>query len=256
MKPRTGKCNLPPPMTRWLDVLDRGFFDLAFPRDCAVTQEPMEDGPFLHLSPAGVALLPRIGDPRCLTCGHPFEGILEGDRACPHCLDLRPAFGRAVCAFRARGPARRIVHRIKYERCPFLADDLAAAAVEDEVFRRHLAGSVLVPVPLHAARRRDRGYNQAERIAGRLADLVAGCRAEALLRKQHETVSQTRLGRQERRQNVAGAFVVAPGQSVDPTTRYVVIDDVLTTGATLHACAIALRKAGAECVDAAALCHG
>ena len=243
-------------MTRWLDVLDRGFLDLIFPRDCAVTQLPMEDEPLRHLSPAGIALLPRIADPRCLNCGHPFEGILEGDRACPHCLDLRPAFGRAVCAFRARGPARRIVHRIKYERCPFLADDLAAAAVEDEVFRRHLAGSVLVPVPLHSARRRDRGYNQAERIAGQLASLVPGCQAETLLRKQHETVSQTRLGRQERRKNVAGAFTLVEGTSVDPARRYVVIDDVLTTGATLHACAIALRQAGAECVDAAALCHG
>jgi ComF family protein len=243
-------------MTRWLDVLDRGFLDLVFPRDCAVTQLPMDDEPLRHLSPAGVGLLPRIGDPRCLTCGHPFEGILEGDRACPHCLDLRPAFGRAVCAFRARGPARRIVHRIKYERCPFLADDLAAAAAEDEVFCRHLAGSILVPVPLHEARRRDRGYNQAERIAGRLAALIPGCRAEALLRKQYETVSQTRLGRQERRKNVAGAFILAPGRSVDPAARYVVIDDVLTTGATLHACAVALRKAGAEGVDAAALAHG
>jgi len=201
----------------WLADLDRGFLDLLFPRDCAVTQEPMDDDAHLHLS---------------------------------------AAFGRAVCAFRAHGPARRIVHRIKYERCPFLADDLAAAAVEDEVFRRHLAGSVLVPVPLHSTRRRDRGYNQAERIAGRLASLVAGCRAETLLRKRRETVSQTRLGRQERRKNVAGAFLLADGRSVDPTRRYVVIDDVLTTGATLHACALALRQAGAECVDAAALAHG
>ena len=243
-------------MTRWLTDLDRGFFDLVFPRDCAVTQEPMDEEARRHLSPAGAARLLRIHDPRCLSCGHPFEGLLEGDRACPHCLDLHPAFGRAVCAFRARGPARWIIHRIKYGRCPFLADDLAAAAVEDEVFRRHLAGSVLVPVPLHASRRRDRGYNQAERIAGRLASLVAGCRAEFLLRKQHETISQTRLGRQERRKNVAGAFVVADGHTVDPNTRYVVIDDVLTTGATLHACALTLRKAGAGLVDAAALAHG
>ena len=71
-----------------------------------------------------------------------------------------------------------------------------------------------------------------------------------------ERYEGTRLGRQERRKNVAGAFVLAEGKSVDPAKRYVVIDDVLTTGATLHACAIALRKAGAECVDAAALCHG
>ncbi|MFM8549622.1 MAG: ComF family protein [Verrucomicrobiota bacterium] len=240
----------------WLADLDRGLFDLAFPRDCAVTLEPMDEGERPHLSAAGADLLPRIHDPRCLTCGHPFEGILEGDRACPHCLDLRPAFARAVCAFRARGPARRIIHRIKYEGCPFLADDLAHAALSDDIFRRHLAGSVLVPVPLHADRRSERGYNQAERIAACLAAQVPGCRAELLLRKRHETTSQTRLGRQERRKNVAGAFVIAEGKSVDPSARYVVIDDVLTTGATLHACALALRKAGAEYVDASALCHG
>lgn len=115
---------------------------------------------------------------------------------------------------------------------------------------------MLVPVPLHADRRFERGYNQAERIATFLAAQVPGCRAELLLRKRHETTSQTRLGRQERRQNVAGTFVVAPGMSVDPGVRYVVIDDVLTTGATLHACAVALREAGAGLVDAAALCHG
>jgi predicted amidophosphoribosyltransferase len=89
-----------------------------------------------------------------------------------------------------------------------------------------------------------------------MAEHVAGCRAEFLLRKQHATISQTRLGRQERRKNVAGAFVVTDGMSVDPNTRYVVIDDVLTTGATLHACALTLREAGATLVDAAALAHG
>jgi ComF family protein len=243
-------------LTRWLDDLDRGWCDLIFPRDCAVTMEPMDEGPRAHLSAAGADRLPRIGDPRCLTCGHPFEGILEGDRACPHCLDLQPAFGRAVCAFRARGPARRIVHRIKYEHCPFLADDLVAVALADETFRRHLAGSVLVPVPLHPTRQRDRGYNQAERIATRLAAQTPGCQAVNLLHKSQETLSQTRLGRKERRQNVAGAFHLRPGQAVDPAVRYVVIDDVLTTGATLHACALVLKNAGAILVDAAALCHG
>lgn len=240
----------------WLTELDRGFFDLIFPRDCAVTQEPMDEGDRLHLSPTGAARLERIADPRCLTCGHPFEGILEGDRACPHCLDLHPAFARAVCAFRARGPARRLIHRIKYERCPFLADDLAHAAVADEGFRRHLAGSILVPVPLHTARRFERGYNQAERIAAVLATHVAGCQTAHLLRKAHATLSQTRLGRQERRKNVAGVFTLADGAIIDPARRYVVIDDVLTTGATLHACALTLKKAGVTHVDAAALCHG
>jgi ComF family protein len=239
-----------------LDDLDRGLFDLIFPRDCAVTQEPMEASGRLHLSAAGADRLDRISDPRCVTCGHPFEGIIEGDRACPHCHELHPAFGRAVCVFRARGPARNIIHRIKYRHSPFLVDDLASVALTDDLFRRHLAGSVLVPVPLHAKRLRDRGYNQAERIADYLAARVPGCRAESLLRKIEETTSQTRLGRHERRQNVAGVFRLNKDAVVSPHLRYVVIDDVLTTGATLHACALTLRKAGATHVDAAALAHG
>ena len=240
----------------WLDDLDRGLLDLVFPRDCAVTQEPMDAGPRRHLSPEGALRLERIHDPRCLSCGHPFEGILEGDQACTHCAELHPAFGRAVCAFRARGPARAIIHRIKYGRCPFFADDLADAALEDEVFRRHLAGSVLVPVPLHRARRQQRGYNQAERLTDYFARYVPGCRLGLLLEKIAETESQTRLGRAERRKNVAGVFRLRDGQVIDSSARYVMIDDVLTTGATLHSCALVLRKSGAKIVDAAALCHG
>lgn len=240
----------------WLDDLERGCVDLIFPRDCVVTQEPMDGGPGRHLSTNGAAQLERIHDPRCLLCGHPFEGILEGHRACPHCAELHPAFGRAVCAFRAQGPARAIIHRIKYGRCPFFVDDLAAAALADETFRRHLAGSVLVPVPLHPTRRQERGYNQAERLAAHLARHVAGCRLEIPLEKTTETESQTRLGRAARRKNVTGVFRLRAGQTIDPAVRYVVIDDVLTTGATLHSCALVLRDAGAELVDAAALCHG
>ena len=239
-----------------IDDLDRGLFDLIFPRDGAVTQEPMEASERLHLSATGADRLDWITDPRCMCCGHPFEGIIEGDRACPHCHELHPAFGRAVCAFRARGPARAIIHRIKYGRSPFLIDDLAAVALTDELFRRHLAGSILVPVPLHPNRLRHRGYNQAERLGDFLASRIPGSKSVGLLRKTEETESQTRLGRAERRQNVAGVFQLAAGSFVSPNQRYVVIDDVLTTGATLHSCAVTLKKAGAELVDAAALCHG
>ena len=239
-----------------LDDLDRGLVDLVFPRDCAVTQLPMEDGELLHLSMAGCSALPRIIDPRCLTCGHPFDGWLEGERSCPHCVELSPAFNRAICPFQAKGPVRQILHRIKYERSPYLADDLVAVAVQDEPFRRHLAGSVLVPVPLHADKAWDRGYNQSERIAQHLARRIPGCTFAPLLEKHTPTESQTRLDRTRRLRNVARAFRLRPGQTVDARRRYVVIDDVLTTGATLHACAQVLRAAGATAVDAAALAHG
>ncbi len=239
-----------------LDDLDRGLLDLIFPRDCAVTQSPLDQGPYRHLSPEGAAALPRITDPRCLTCGHPFDGWLEGERSCPHCLALHPAFDRALCVFRAKGPVRQILHRIKYERSPYLADDLVAAASADEPFRRHLAGSILVPVPLHTAKAWSRGYNQSERIATELARLIPGCTTDPLLEKHRPTDSQTRLDRTQRLRNVTAAFRLTRGRAVDPSRRYVVIDDVLTTGATLHACAAGLRAAGATSVAAAALAHG
>ena len=239
-----------------LDALDRGLLDLIFPRDCAVTQLPLDHGPFRHLSIEGLAALPRITDPRCLTCGHPFDGWLEGDRSCPHCAELHPAFDRAICAFRALGPVRHILHRIKYERSPYLADDLVAAATTDEPFRRHLAGSILVPVPLHAEKAWARGYNQSERIVAGLARHIPGCTVAPLLEKHTATESQTRLDRTKRLRNVAKAFRLKRGQAIDPSRRYVIIDDVLTTGATLHACAAVLRAAGATSVNAAALAHG
>ena len=117
-------------------------------------------------------------------------------------------------------------------------------------------GSVLVPVPLHPRRRRGRGYNQAERLAGALAARIPGCRVGLLLEKHAETVSQTKLDRAGRRVNVRDAFRLRAGHPVAAETRYVVLDDVLTTGATLHACAGVLRRAGATHVDAAALAHG
>lgn len=236
------------------EALDRGLLDLLLPRDCAVTGEPMDAEARRHLSAAGAARLLRIHDPRCLRCGHPYEGLLEGEAECPHCRGLRPAFGRAVCAFRAEGAARRLIHRMKYSDAPWLAEDLADAALEDEAFRRHLSGSVLVPVPLHPARAADRGYDQALKVAAALARRAPGCVLARLLRRTEDTPTQTRLGRGERRRNVAAAFRAVG--TPEPDARHVVVDDVLTTGATLSACARTLRRAGARLVDAAALAHG
>ena len=147
------------------------------------------------------------------------------------------------------------MHRIKYREEPWLAEDLARLALADDVFRRHLAGSTLVPVPLHADRRRERGYNQAEVLARALARLTPGTSCLDLLERTRDTAQQVRLGREARVENMDDAFRVRPGRRV-PGGRLVVIDDVLTTGATLSACAAALLVGGARKVDAAALAHG
>jgi len=230
--------------------------DVIFPRDCLVTQQPMENERLRYLSQVGVDRLEWIHDPRCTVCGHPFDGWIEGERTCPHCLEIKPAYHRALCAFRARGAARNIIHKIKYQQSPWLVEDLVMAALSDPQFRRHCAGSILVPVPMHRDKKRERHYNQAEKIAQTLVKHVPGCIYADVLIKVLPTISQTQLGRTERRTNVAKAFSLNPNHKLNKQARYVVVDDVLTTGATLHACADVLKKSGINFVDALALAHG
>lgn len=233
-----------------------GWLDLVFPRDCAVAGTPMEADEPGHLSEAGARRLLRIADPRCARCGHPFHGMVLPGRTCPHCAALGEGFGRAVCAFRARDEARSLIHRAKYREEPQLLDDLARVALDDALLRRHLAGAWLVPVPLHARRQAERGYNQAWRVARALAAGAPGARVGDWLERTRDTGSQVGRGREERLETMDDAFRVRQGVELPRPARFVVVDDVLTTGATLAACARALRVAGATHVDAAALAHG
>jgi ComF family protein len=233
-----------------------GWLDLVFPRDCAVAGTPMETEEPGHLSEAGSRRLGRIVDPRCARCGHPFFGTVLPGRSCPHCAALGEGFGRAVCAFRAKEEVRGLVHRAKYREEPQLLDDLARVALEDVLLRRHLAGAWLVPVPLHPRRERERGYNQARRVAEALARGAPGARVGDWLTRVRDTGSQVGRGREERLERMDDAFRLRRGVELPLPARLVVVDDVLTTGATLAACARALRVAGATHVDAAALAHG
>jgi ComF family protein len=150
------------------------------------------------------------------------------------------------------GPARACVHALKYDGEQRLAAPLGRLMAE-RWRRASIGGEVLVPVPVHAARRRERGFDQAELLARMAAVELELPMVRAVVRAAR-TKAQHELGRGARAQNVGRVFAVPPRHVAAVTGRWVVlIDDVVTTGATLSACAAALRTAGARAVSALTL---
>ena len=183
-------------------------------------------------------------------------GVLAGPQTCPHCLDLDPVFDRGKTLFLAKGPGRSLIHELKYKSGSYAFEDVAQMLRLSAQYTEYLSGGILVPVPLHPAKQRERGYNQSERIARFLAREVGDCQVARLLRRVKYTETQTRLNRETREKNVKNAFALTAGAVVNPSTNYILVDDVFTTGATLNACAAVLRKAGAQKIKVATLGHG
>lgn len=147
-----------------------------------------------------------------------------------------------------RGPLERVLHAFKFKRHDFFADPLAGLVERMLRLRDDLDFDAVVPVPMHRAKVRRRGYNQAELLARALARRI-GVRCEpALLTKTRDLDAQSKLARDARAANVRGAFL-ASGRVA--ARRILVVDDVCTTGATIRACAGELVRAGAARVAAA-----
>lgn len=186
-----------------------------------------------------------IERPFCERCGRPYQGEITNEFECATCLEANWDFISARSAVLARGHARDILLKYKYNRAlwfePFLANLLIQRA------QAELAKSkwdLIVPVPLHPAKERQREFNQAERLAGCLGKACGIPVANRLLRRVLATRTQTRLPRKERLENVKNAFAVRGKQKLDGE-RVVVVDDVFTTGATTSACAKILKAVGA-----------
>ncbi len=191
------------------------------------------------------------GDALCVTCARALtarHGLPAGaPLGMPSDVPL-PLIQLEWCAL-YRGVVRDALHALKYGGERRLAVPLGAAAAERWTHAA-IGGDVLVHVPVHAARRAVRGYDQAELI-GRAAAERLGLRALPALGRMRATVPQFELGREQRLENVAGAFAVEARHASAVAGRWVVlVDDVSTTGSTLVACARALLGAGAVAVSA------
>jgi ComF family protein len=190
------------------------------------------------------ARLRLLPDPQCARCGYPV-----GAHRCRWC-DLLPPYVRAVrsVCWMADGAAASIVHALKYDGWEDVAAGMAERMArvgwpEDVTLER----TALVPVPLSAARQRERGYNQSELLADALGARLRLPVWRECLTRSRSTQSQTRLTPGERLANVAGAFRAADRARAQLVGAHVIlVDDVVTTAATLNACAAALMGGGAR----------
>jgi ComF family protein len=157
--------------------------------------------------------------------------------------------------FDPHSPLQRLIHRLKYQGARSLGRELGARfAVAFERELRTGAFTGIVPVPLHPARKRERGYNQARLVAEGIRSIVPLPVFDQVLVRERFTVSQTGLSAPARGRNVTGAFVVPPEANHQLRgERVLIVDDVLTTGATLEESARALKSAGARWCTGSAL---
>ncbi len=230
-----------------LERLGERMADLIWPRNCPVPDcGKASDRSRSHLCSACFAALPFMEQGKaCAVCGMPIAVALRHAFVCEECSTKPPDYEIARSALEYAAPADDLIKAFKYQKALHLAEDfgdlLAAAA------RAHLdaaAVDVIVPVPLSAYRRRERGFNQSEILGEALARrLNRRLDAKSLIRRR-DTPHQTRVTGEERLANLHAAFCVERPEYIRGRT-VLVVDDVMTTGATLNACARALRQAGA-----------
>lgn len=217
----------------------RRTLDLVFPPRCVGCRS---FGSFL--CPDCLATMPRAQPPRCPVCWMPVLSPAEGPGAgdvCARCRGRPFAFEAARCPFVYDGAAREAVHALKYHGVSAVAEVMARAMAEClQAWGPPVAA--LVPVPLTGGRRRSRGYNQSELLARELSRLGGLPLATGLLIRRRGAAPQARaVDEAARRANVAGAFAVRHrGPLAGPL---LLVDDVMTSGATLDACARTLREA-------------
>jgi len=228
-----------------LKVFLQSLADVIFPPTCLSCETVLHEGGTKPFCEACAEKISPISPPLCTLCGSPFPAPGGIDHVCGDCLKEPPSFDLARSAGRYDGPLLEAIHRFKYR-----SRTTAGVLLGRWMAARPWPGfrpadyDLLLPVPLHAGRLRQRGFNQAV-ILGRAvaASLSIPFDTAALQRGGHRD-PQVGLGRRERRANVRGAFVASlPGRIAGKNI--VLLDDVYTTGSTVRECARVLKKAGA-----------
>jgi ComF family protein len=232
----------------------RGLVSLFYPAACAGCAAPVES--VKKLCPDCSDRARRIVPPFCAKCSQPFEGAITDSFTCANCEGRVLHFDAAISAYRSHGVIRNVIHNFKYGRQLHLRHLIGRWLIEgmDDPRLAGLPFHLIVPVPLHPARKRERGFNQAELLARELHRATGISLGDALQRIRY-TTTQTQFDRTQRMENLRGAFRLRQGRDVQDF-RILLVDDVLTTGSTLSECAHVLRRGGAYSVHALTAARG
>jgi len=249
------------PLVSWASGIAAGLFATLFPSDCRLCSAPLINISRLPVCEDCLSAMRPLTGGACSICGERLMSTLafsveghsaeSGEARCGLCRRLEPPYVKATAYGSYDSGLRELIHLLKYNQVRPAANVLGrmlAEAIEDlrPLFSE---GEVLVvPVPLHSRKLRQRGFNQSELIARAALKLTADDRFQlcgGLLERCRETKSQIGLSRHQRRENIRGAFVVTKGHEVNGR-EILVVDDVFTTGTTVSECARILRRAGAS----------
>jgi ComF family protein len=220
-------------------------FNLVFPQDCKVCGQPVRHARRIPVcEPCLAAPAPLAADYFCTQCRTPFlnEAPLDDHGVCGRCRSGLTGYDSAYSYGYYEGALKDLIHLFKYARVESLGEPLGSYLLRAIPLDQRF--DLVVPVPLHWRRRLWRGFNQAELLARPLAHRL-GVPVGAALERRRNTDTQASLSPSERRSNVAGAFALRRGAEVRGK-RILLVDDVLTTGATVGAAAAVLRRAGAS----------
>lgn len=214
--------------------------DLVFPPACLLCDTPVMVAHSLCAVCWGKMTF--ISDPLCSICGVPFPVALEDENICYLCLQDKPIFTMARAVVRFNDTTARLIHNFKYYDRPDYAVLMAS------LMSRYLKGqlhnaTIITGVPMHSKRLRERQYNQAGLLAKHIAGIIGVRLVADLLIKTKHTPSQSGLTAEGRKENIKGAFIVNPKFKLRNQC-IIMVDDVITTGATMNECARVLASNG------------
>lgn len=194
-----------------------------------------------------------IQSPRCMKCGKPVEN--DETEFCFDCMRIRHSFDRNVALWGYTDDTRKSIYRFKYQNCR------SYSRIYGDELKKHLGELILqwkcdavIPVPIHARKKRERGFNQALLLAQEISAFTGTALDDEILVRERYTKPQKELDDRERIKNLKRAFNVT--KNVVQYKKVILVDDIYTTGATLDACALALKERGVMQVYGVCLCIG